>query len=176
MKATLRPGAGMRARTLSVSTRKKMVATSHGCCAGARCAPFWGGSPLLLTLWGGRAAMQKRHLPLRAKRVLKGMGLIGKKGKTAGVPLLVRSVAAQATFPPVKNWYMRLPHTEAQLPGRALRAPTGRQHFSGGLGSKLLPSLERAGERYLVDKFQMPADRDAVCQAGDLDPERLEQP
>ena len=123
MKATLQPGAGMRAHTLSVSTRKKMVATSHGCCAGARCAPFWGGSPLLLTLWGGRAAMPKRHLLLRAKRVLKGMGLIGKKGKTAGVPLLVRSVAAQATFPPVKNWYMRLPHTEAQFPGRAMLAP-----------------------------------------------------
>ena len=38
--------------------------------------------------------------PLRAQRVLKGKGLIRKKGKTAGVPLLVRSAAAQAAFPP----------------------------------------------------------------------------
>ena len=29
-------------------------------------------------------------------------------------------------------------------------------------GSKLLPPLQRAGKRHLVDKFQMPADRDAV--------------
>ena len=39
--------------------------------------------------------------PLRAKRVLKGKGLIRKKGKTAGVPLLVRSAAAQAAPRPV---------------------------------------------------------------------------
>ena len=32
--------------------------------------------------------------PIRAQRVLKGKGLIRKKGKTAGVPLLVRSAAA----------------------------------------------------------------------------------
>ena len=30
-----------------------------------------------------RAAIGMRHLPLRAQRALKGMGLIGKKGKTA---------------------------------------------------------------------------------------------
>ena len=38
--------------------------------------------------------------PLRAQRVLKGKGLIRKKGKTAGVPLLVRPPRAAATFPP----------------------------------------------------------------------------
>src|SRR5699024_4237247 len=43
-----------------------------------------------------------------ARSALKGMGLIGKKGKTAGVPLLVRSVAAQATFPPAKSRHTRL--------------------------------------------------------------------
>ncbi|MBS6641442.1 MAG: hypothetical protein KH295_10365, partial [Clostridiaceae bacterium] len=32
----------------------------------------------------------------RAQRVLKGMGMIGKKGKTAGVPLLVRPPRAAA--------------------------------------------------------------------------------
>ena len=41
-------------------------------------------------------AAGKRHLPLRAQRALKGMGLIGKKGKTAGVPLLVRLPRAAA--------------------------------------------------------------------------------
>ena len=40
--------------------------------------------------------------PLRAQRVLKGKGLIRKKGKTAGVPLLVRSAAAQAA-PPARD-------------------------------------------------------------------------
>ena len=43
-----------------------------------------------------RAAIGMRHLPLRAQRALKGMGLIGKKGKTAGVPLLVRPPRAAA--------------------------------------------------------------------------------
>ena len=43
-------------------------------------------------------AAGKRHLLLRAKRALKGMGLIDKKGKTVGISLLVRSVAAQATI------------------------------------------------------------------------------
>ena len=63
------------------------------------------------------------------------------------------------------------------FPGRALRAPTGWQHLPRiSKGSKLLPALERAGERHLVHKFQMPADRDAVRQAGDLDPKRLQQP
>ena len=57
------------------------------------------------------------------------------------------------------------------------RAPTGWQHLPRiSKGSKLLPALERAGERHLVDKFQMPAYRDAVRQAGDLDPKRLQQP
>ena len=40
-------------------------------------------------------------------RALKGMGLIGKKGKTTGVPLLVRSVAAQATFMSVMSKHIR---------------------------------------------------------------------
>ena len=43
-----------------------------------------------------RAAIGMRHLLLRAQRALKGMGLIGKKGKTAGVPLLVRLPRAAA--------------------------------------------------------------------------------
>ena len=59
---------------------------------------------------------------MRAQRALKGMGLIGKKGKTAGVPLLVRSVAAQATFPPVKY-----EHTFA-LSGEHLRARNARPY------------------------------------------------
>ena len=53
-----------------------------------------------------RAAIGMRHLPLRAQRALKGMGLIGKKGKTAGVPLLVRSAAAQAANMQVSNMRM----------------------------------------------------------------------
>ena len=50
---------------------------------------------------------QSGTTPLRAQRVLKGMGLIRKKGKTAGVPLLVRSSAAQAAFPPVMRGHRR---------------------------------------------------------------------
>ena len=49
-------------------------------------------------------AAGKRHLLLRAQRALKGMGLIRKKGKTAGVPLLVRSAAAQAANTQVKQY------------------------------------------------------------------------
>ena len=45
--------------------------------------------------------------PLRAQRVLKGKGLIRKKGKTAGVPLLVRSAAAQAACPPAMRGHRR---------------------------------------------------------------------
>ena len=60
------------------------------------CAAPWGGSQSHACRSSCRAAVGKRHLPLRAQRALKGMGLIGKKGKTAGVPLLVRSAAAQA--------------------------------------------------------------------------------
>ena len=60
-------------------------------------APY-GVESLLLTLIWKWAAVGRRYLPLRAQRALKGMGLIDKKGKTVGVSLLVRSVAAQATI------------------------------------------------------------------------------
>ena len=53
--------------------------------------------------WVARA---KRDLPLRAKRALKGMGLIRKKGKTIGVPLLVRSAAAQAANTQLRNMHI----------------------------------------------------------------------
>ena len=57
---------------------------------------LWGGSQYHACRNSNWVADGKRYLPLRAQRALKGMGLIGKKGKTAGVPLLVRSAAAQA--------------------------------------------------------------------------------
>ena len=67
---------------------------------GAHCAPLRGGtSPLHAATAGGWQSFCGTT-PLRAQRVLKGKGLIRKKGKTAGVPLLVRSAAAQAAFPP----------------------------------------------------------------------------
>ena len=47
--------------------------------------------------------------PLRAKRVLKGKGVIRKRGETAGVSPLVRSAAAQAAFPPVGSGYALRP-------------------------------------------------------------------
>ena len=59
-------------------------------------APLWGGSQSPACRNGKRAADGRRHLLLRAQRVLKGMGMIGKKGKTAGVPLLVRPPRAAA--------------------------------------------------------------------------------
>ena len=59
---------------------------------------LWGGSQSPACCNGNRVAAGKRHLLLRAMRALKGMGLIDKKGKTVGVSLLVRSVAAQATI------------------------------------------------------------------------------
>ena len=90
--------------------------------------------------------------------------MIGKREKTAGCLPLVRGAAAQAAFPPAKGWHPPCARIGAPR-------PTGI-----GRGSQLLPSLQRAGERHLVDKFQMPADRDAVRQAGDLDPKRLQQP
>ena len=60
-------------------------------------APYGVESVLLTLIWKW-AAVGRRYLLLRAKRALKGMGLIDKKGKTVGVSLLVRSVAAQATI------------------------------------------------------------------------------
>ena len=48
-------------------------------------------------------------LPLRAQRVLKGKGLIRKKGKTAGVPLLARSAAAEAAPLPARRGYSPRP-------------------------------------------------------------------
>ena len=69
--------------------------------------PYGVAARFCLSFWGGRAAIPKRHLLLRAKRVLKGMGLIGKKGKTVGVPLLVRSAAAQAAIQSVMHGHIR---------------------------------------------------------------------
>ena len=74
-KATLRPGA-VRARD-------------------APRTPL-GWQPIPACRNGKRAADGRRHLLLRAQRVLKGIGMIGKKGKTAGVPLLVRPPRAAA--------------------------------------------------------------------------------
>ena len=98
-----------------------------------------GWQPYHACLISSRAATGKCHLPLRAQRALKGMGLIGKKGKTAGVSLLVREAAAQAAFPPAKSRHTRLPYwgnrpaprrrksrpLSKWVPtGRTMRAPT----------------------------------------------------
>ena len=50
-------------------------------------------TPLHIAMAGGWQP-QGGTTPLRAQRVLKGKGMIDKKGETAGVPLLARSAAA----------------------------------------------------------------------------------
>ena len=65
----------------------------------------------------------KRHLPLRAQRALKeGVVIRKRQGEPQVPPPLVRSVAAQATFPPVKY-----EHTFA-LSGEHLRARIARPY------------------------------------------------
>ena len=101
--------------------------------------------------------------------------MIGKREKTAGCLPLVRGAAAQAAFPPAKGWHPPCARIGAPRPTPS-EDSKGAPPYRDWQGSKLLPSLQRAGERHLVHKFQMPADRDAVRQAGDLDPKRLQQP
>ena len=52
---------------------------------------------------------QSRTTPLRAQRVLKGKGVIRKRGETAGVSPLVRSAAAQVAPWPVGSGYALRP-------------------------------------------------------------------
>ena len=74
---------------------------------GAHCAPLRGGtSPLHAALASGWHP-QGGTTPLRAQRVLKGKGVIRKRGETAGVSPLVRSAAAQAAFPPAMRGQFR---------------------------------------------------------------------
>ena len=74
VKATLRPGTGcgraMRAPTDYGRSvwRAEIVARAILACRGRRV--LRGGITLLLTLWGGRAAIGRCHLLLRAQRVL----------------------------------------------------------------------------------------------------------
>ena len=103
-KATLRPGA-VRARD-------------------APRTPL-GWQPIPACRNGKRAADGRRHLLLRAQRVLKGMGMIGKKGKTAGVPLLVRPPRAAALSARDARAHM------ARRGRRALRLFLKSQRFIG---------------------------------------------
>ena len=63
-------------------------------------------TPLHAAIAAGRQP-QGGKTPLRAKRVLKGNGVIRKRGETAGVSPLVRSAAAQAAFPPAMREQFR---------------------------------------------------------------------
>ena len=70
---------------------------SAGCRRGAQCAPAPSGAvEIPLTLSDKLGGNSKASLTLARAARPKGMGLIRKKGKTFGVPLLVRSAAAQA--------------------------------------------------------------------------------
>ena len=86
-----------------------------------------------------RAAIGMRHLPLRAQRALKGMGLIGKKGKTAGVPLLV-SLPRAAALPA---------HLGSGYPPGAPCAPLRGGAPSRGPGQPLLPLRGNSPSRAL---------------------------
>ena len=124
-----------------------------------------GGQPIpCLSQWqlGGR---WKAPLTLtRAARPQGGEGDSQEEGEPHRFPLLLCARRAQRHFHPLGK--RARPRFIRRFP-----RPSGI-----GKGSKLLPPLQRAGERHLVHKFQMPADRDAVRQAGDLDPKRLQQP
>ena len=70
--------------------------------------PYSGVAPIPLHIAAASGWQpQSGTTPLRAQRVLKGKGLIRKKGKTAGVPLLVRPPRAAATFPPAMRGQFR---------------------------------------------------------------------
>ena len=76
---------------------------------GAHCAPLRGGtSPLHAAMAGGWQPFVGT-LFLRAKRVLKGNGVIRKRGETAGVSPLARSAAAQAVPRPVGSGHALRP-------------------------------------------------------------------
>ena len=90
--------------------------------------------------------------------------MIRKRGETLVSPLLCARRAQRHLYPLRREVGMPSPRQATPPPLRDWQ------------GSKLLPPLKRAGERHLVHEFQMPADRDAVRQAGNLDPERLQKP
>ena len=75
-------------------------------------------------------------MPLRAQRVLKGKGLIRKKGKTAGVPLLVRPPRVAATFPPAMRGHP--PHLAGAIPYNDLSvSPLARRSTSPQRGGRV---------------------------------------
>ena len=95
------------------------------CGRAVRAESLWGGSQSPACRSGNWAAVGRRHLLLRAQRVLKGMGMIGKKGKTAGVSLLVRPPRAAALSARDARAHM------ARRGRRALRLFLKSQRFIG---------------------------------------------
>ena len=86
--------------------------------------------PLHIAMAGGWQP-QSGSPPLRAQRVLKGKGLIRKKGKTAGVPLLVRSAAAQAEIQPAMRGHF-------PTPCKAVTVPKGTGKFRNAFQGDIL--------------------------------------
>ena len=133
VKATLRPGANFGAPGLWSRVARRGRRALRNCTAIHLLAPYGvaavndtrtvlGWQPIpCLSQWqpGGRG---KASLTFARAARPEGKGLIDKKGKTFGCPLLARSVAAQATFPPVKY-----EHTFA-LSGEHLRARNARPY------------------------------------------------
>ena len=93
----------------------------RACCSGV--------APVLLTLWGGRAAQQNRDLLLRAQRALKeGVVIRKRQGEPFWFPLLLCARRPRRPHFPVKRGHIRCPFSRNAPIGRAMRAPTGCDH------------------------------------------------
>ncbi len=91
--------------------------------------------------------------PLRAQRILKGKGLIRKKGKTAGCLPLARSAAAQAAFPPAMCGHSPRSVGRIRKNGAPSRGTRRNGAPSRGPGQLLLDLRSNSPSRALRDGF-----------------------
>ena len=133
-----------------------------------------GVAPVLLTLWGGRAAQQNRDLLLRAQRALKeGVVIRKRQGEPFWFPLLLCARRPHRPHFPVKYGHIRCPFSRNAPIGRAMRAlrvTSSKQHASRKQKKRRTPSVPPPLVREAAAQAAFP--REARAHTLPLQPKR----
>ena len=150
VKATLRPGAGMRARgahpyrgrsvwrarvAVQASLARRVVAPYEVAAVNGTRASGVASIPLTLTRQMGGS----RKASLTLARAARPEGRGGDSQEAGGtlVPPPLVCLRRIAALQPVKNWYMRLPYTAAPFPGALRRKPDSYAHRPVSISPKI---------------------------------------